>query len=458
MAAAQNALNANTLQNLQARNDSLDLADDFISGTPYVEYHNDKLKWDAKLGEKRVNGMSGIDICQGTAPGGRNYVGPNVAGAVQAVFNSASQSMYSLMVQKVKHNSALFSELAKQPFLNDAEYTYVYINHYMQAGASPEDIHKFNVGWDGTTFMNSIKKVSKSSQYEWRDHLVNMNHRVPPAMRKNPREIARKFASGNHKAISNMCMDRFDAMPATILFPANYPALLFPGGPAHPNAGQAHPQAGEVDMNAFVLAVNPRWEQLIASGVVHVNNVVTDVRHVEDGFLVGVTTPEGQHFEVGSSYSDSFSITDLVEYGYSATQVRNINRGSKFPRCFACGGLNHMAMKDGVYQCATPRDSVPKEVLFKIRYPAEVLQPRARGKGRGGRGRGRGRGAISEAVNAALEELLISAETDEVPPTEQPQQQESAKEEKQEEKATVQEEFSVEDFFFANAICDLGRG
>ena len=150
------------------------------------------------------------------------------------------------------------------------------------------------------------------------------------------------------------------------------------------------------------------------------------------------------------------SIYQLLEHGLSVDQIRTLNRRSRFPRCFGCGGVNHVARVEGRYVCPTPEGSVPNSVLFNIRYPIEVVQPPSgkgkggggKGRGRGGRafGRGNGRGNNANNVNdidAIAENLqaLLLVEDENV--TDQNQQDEN-----------VDTEYQVEDLFHTQIIDD----
>ena len=234
-----------------------------------MDWQSKNITLDAKLAEKRLGSMDGESICQGTAAGGANYVGPAVAQPIQNLFNSGSHSVYGLLMNKCAKSSALFATLSEPPYENNAEYAYGYINFVMQANPTPEDFQNWDDTWTSTAFKSCVH-VNEASQYKWFDYLVHLNMKQPLPMRKTNQEIARKWSHYNHPAITQKTMDMYENPPVGIIFPVNYPALLFAGGPAHPQAGVPHAQAGEFNMTAFVKSVDPRWQQLILSKSVHV--------------------------------------------------------------------------------------------------------------------------------------------------------------------------------------------
>ena len=402
----------NILQDLQRgagpHKEQLDLPPGYISGTPDLYWQKKLIIFDNKLSEKRIGSLDAKSVAQGIAPGGRNAGGGAVAGAVQAAFNSASQSVYGLIMGKTAPGTALFDILSKAPYLNDAEYTYAYINFAQQAAPTAEDIKKFEDTWTSTTFKTSIK-TNANSQYQWYDFLLNMNNQQPAAMQKTILEIADKWSHYNHPAINSKTMDIFEAAPAALMFPVNHPATLFPGGPAHPQAGNAHPQAGQWNMTAFVAMVDTRWKSLVREQVVHVPAASANLATWE------ASTDEDtqQLFKVGTSNDETISVYQLIENGFSVSQVQELNRKSLFPRCYGCGGVNHYAIdKNGKWQCLTERDSVSKSILLSIKYPSEVMQPRSgKGKGKGsgkGKGKGFGKGKGTTVTDSLYQMLLES--------------------------------------------------
>ena len=100
--AANAAVMQNLQQNISISKEQLDLPTNFISGTPSLDWAGQKLILDNKLAEKRMSNLDCKSVAQGVAPGGRNAGGAAVAGPVQAVFNSASQSVYGLLMGKTK--------------------------------------------------------------------------------------------------------------------------------------------------------------------------------------------------------------------------------------------------------------------------------------------------------------------------------------------------------------------
>lgn len=77
---------------------------------------------------------------------------------------------------------------------------------------------------------------------------------------------------------------------------------------------------------------------------------------------------------------------------------------------------------NGKFVCPTAEGSIPKDVLFGIRYPASVLAGGGKGGGRG-KGKGRGRGGRfggrrgNSAINAILEQHpVIDTPSPAVPP------------------------------------------
>ena len=408
---------ANILQDLQRGQgplkEQLDLPSLFISGTPDLYWSKYKILLDLKLSEKRIGSLDAKSVADGTAPGGRNAGGAAVAGAVQAAFNSASQSVYGLLMGKTAPGTAMFKLLSQPPYLNDAEYTYGYINFAQQAAPTAEDIKNFEDKWTSVAFKNAIKP-NANSQYQWLDHLITMNNEQPVIMQKTNLEVAKKWSHYNHSAINSKTMDIFEAAPAALMFPVNYPATLFPGGPAHPQAGNPHAQAGQWNMTAFVSLVDTRWKSLIREQVIHV-----PVANLMTWEASSSNEDVQQLFEVGTSNDEAISVYQLIENGFSVSQVQELNRKSLLPRCYGCGGVNHYAVdKSGKWQCLTERDSVSKTILLNIKYPSEVMQPRSgKGKGKGkGFGKGFGKGKFGKgkgtSVTDSLYQMLLEAQAE----------------------------------------------
>ena len=137
--AAAAAVISTLQQNARPLSDELGLPAEFISGVPCLDWQSKKITLDAKLAEKRLGSMDGKSICQGTAAGGANYVGPAVAQPIQNVFNSGSHSVYGLLMNTCAKSSALFAALSEPPYENNADYSYGYINFVMQTIPTPED-------------------------------------------------------------------------------------------------------------------------------------------------------------------------------------------------------------------------------------------------------------------------------------------------------------------------------
>ena len=361
-----------------------------ISGVPSLEWHKTKKVLDDLLSKKRVGGtLDAKSVAQGTAPGNPHAGGPAPAAGVIATFTTASLQTYGELKLMIPPSTSLHSTLETAPYMNDAVLSYALINHFMQLNPSPEDIAAYNTEFDSKSFANSVQLTS-TSVFNWKDHLVNFNESKPPIMRKTNNEVVRKFCHFIHPKLAGKAMDMYDNNPVALQYPAVYPANIVPGGPAHPNAGVAHPLAGQRNIDAYVLILNTRYLKLIETGDIVLPGPI-HVNHLFDDAPLG--TGIGRDDDVYLTVS----VYELLEYGYSVEQVRAINRRSKFPRCFGCGGVNHFAKKDGKYICLTPEGSVPSHVLFGIKYPVEVIQPpigKGRGKGKGGyKGKGKGKGS-----------------------------------------------------------------
>ena len=101
MAAANQNLQ-NVLQNQTTQqNDRLSF-NQTIDGIPRADWNmKDKMELDTSLAEKRYANLDAYSVAQGIAPGGQNAPGgPPAAGSI-AIYTSASQNTYGLLMQKV---------------------------------------------------------------------------------------------------------------------------------------------------------------------------------------------------------------------------------------------------------------------------------------------------------------------------------------------------------------------
>ena len=443
MANAANQQIQNILQNQTVqKNDGL-LFTEPINGIPIADWNTKKKPiLDQALAEKRYANLDALSVATGTAPGGPNAGGAPPAAPILATFTSASQNTYGLMLQKVAKDCSLYTELCKAPFVNNAPNTYAYINYRMQKTTNLESAEQnFKNQWEKATMLNSVQ-IRPDAVHKWKDFLVHLNQ-VPAVYRKTPDEVVKKFAFGCHPKIASKAMDMYEENAAIHQIPAVYPALIFPGGPVHPNAGAAMPNAGARDIEKYVTPLSARFEHLIEQGeIVLPNNV--DVHAVND---IDGDGGEVFHVEDDSTFLTE-SVYSLLAQGYTVAEIQHVNRVSRFPRCYNCGGLNHFAKKDGRFVCATPEGSIPKQVLFGIRYPNGVLTG-GKGKGKGGRGtqfgRGRGRGARSNPEVNAL--LTMPPEAEPTPPAPAAPSLSSSPDPTSEANANVVDEFDVEDLY-----------
>ena len=378
-----------------------------ITGIPTITWYKTRQIVLTKLGANRVGGtLDARSVATGAAAGNPHAAGAAPAAAIVAIFTAGSLQTYALLVEAIPSTTQLYIDLQQPPFFNDAVLTWAHIDWFMQKQPEPEDISAFHAEFDGLTFMNSIQ-LSRTAMHDWLNFLVDVNNEKPPGMRRTEVDVLRRFCYFIHPQIADKASDIFDNNAIAFQFPAVYPAVITPGSIyAHPQAGNAHPNAGQRDRNLIVKHLNVQWNKLIDRGAV----IIPPPVNVNQLSAMTNFTPENanhtQHFEgaspnTGANHEDPLTLTvsiyALLEHGFSVEQIRSINRRSKFPRCFGCGGVNHFAKKDGKWICPTPQNSVPQSILFNIQYPAEVIQPpsgKGKGKGRGGRfnGRGRGRG------------------------------------------------------------------
>ena len=410
----------------------------YISGIPCKEWFIDGEKiLNEGLAKKRVGGTHiAKDVALGQAAGNPHAGGAAPAAAILATHVTASQQTYGEIMYLVESTSNLYRILGQDPFVNDAVLTWAHIDHFMQLDPTAEDIAQYNTEFNSKTFLNSVA-LHTNSMFMWKDFLWNMNNEKPPAMRKTNEELMRKYTHFNHPLICSKAMDIFDDNPANLQFPAVYPATIVPGGPAHPNAGNAHPQAGQRDPDKYSPTLHQRWLKIIQlnPGLIPDNVQVAHQLFEEAPLDMGMN----QHQDLPLTVS----IYHLLEAGFSVEQVRSINRRSQFPRCFGCGGVNHLAKRDGTYICPTPEGSVPNSILFAIRYPMSVVQPPSgkgsnhfgKGKGKGikgigrgrhnsssSRGRGSGRGTHSVIDESTMNQLANSLREEEesTPPADVP--------------------------------------
>ena len=398
---AQNVQAAqNLIQNTSIKSDHGLQIPQYIDGIPKPDWTTvRKVLLDQMLSQKRFGPLDALTVANGTAAGGPAAAVGGAAAAVVAIYTAASPQVYGLLMQQVLPSSTLHNTLSNVPFTGDAFNTYSMINHIMQKTTHlDQEAVNFNAKWDKATFANSVA-LTKDGVYKWRDYLISLN-RVPAAYRKTENEIVRKFCHNIHPKLLDKAMDLYEANAAANRFPANYPANIFPGGPVHPNAGNPHPFAGQRNIEQYISQLAPRFDTLIEQGSISLPSDIS------------VAAVEHEH--ANAAFSEMFdmdelmlteSIYSLLEQGYSVQDVQNINRTSRFPRCYNCGGLNHFARKNGEPACSSPENSVPKQILFGIRYPMGAISSgKGKGKGRGkGFGRGRGRtGRANEWVNAAL--------------------------------------------------------
>ena len=412
MANAANTQLQNLLQNQTTqKTESLSFTEFVINGIPVADWNTKKKPiFDNALAEKRYANLDALNVANGTAPGGPNAGGAPPTAATIAVYQSASQNTYGLILQKVAKDCMLYKELCSPPFVNHAFNTYSYINYVMQRTENLDSAEQeFKQAWDKATMLNSVK-LDRNAIYAWKDYLVHLNQ-VPAVYQKTQDELVKKFTFQIHPKLSPKAMDMYEANLPANQFPGLYPATIFPGGPPHPNAGMAMPNAGARDISKYVAPLSARFEHLVDQGEILLqSNVDVMAAQDDDG-------ADDLLFQVeeDSSLVLTESIYSLLEQGYSAAEIQKFNRTSRFPRCFSCGGLNHFAKKDGRYVCATPEGSVPKQLLFGISYPTGALAW-GKGKGKGGRGYGRGRGGRGTRSNPDVNALLC------LPPEEEPRQ------------------------------------
>ena len=409
--AAANQQIRNILQNQNVQTQQSLSFTEPIDGIPRADWTTKHLPiLNAALAEKRYANLEGLSVAQGTAAGGPNAGGgPPAAGAL-AIYQSASQNVYGLLMQKVLKSSSLYNDLSEEPFVNNSFLTYSKINHTMQKTTNLEtEETNFKKAWDSATMVNSVP-LTADGLYKWRDYLVTLNQ-VPAAYKKTPDEMVKKFTFHCHPKLAAKAMDMYEAHEAVHRIPMVHPGTIFPGGPAHPNAGVAIPNAGQRDIAKYIGPLSARFDHLVEQReiVLQSNVDVLAAQDFEDGYDVDGADPFGGAFHVDYDLNLTESVYSLLEKGYTVAEVQHLNRTSRFPRCFNCGGLNHFARREGKFVCPTPEGSIPKQVLFGISYPMGVVsggkgKGKGKGKGAGGYGRGRGRGGYrdNDTVNAVL--------------------------------------------------------
>ena len=165
-------------------------------------------------------------------------------------------------MQKVLKSSSLYIILSQPPYLNDAHLTYLYINYTMQKTLNLEtEEAAFKNKWDQATMLNSVP-LTNNAVYKWKDFLVLLNQ-VPAAYQMSQDDLVKKFTFGIHPKLSGKAMDMYEANLVVNQIPAAYPALIFPGGPAHPNAGAFPPNAGQRDILQYVTPIAARFTHLV---------------------------------------------------------------------------------------------------------------------------------------------------------------------------------------------------
>ena len=396
-----------------------------INGVPTATWaQQEKPVITAACAEKRFNGLAGNELINGTAPGGPNAPGGPPGNAVITVYQSASASMYGLLMGKVDKNCSLYYELCAAPYLNDAFLTWSYICYKMTQTTNLDSARQiFIATWDKALMSNSVK-LTEDAVYKWKDYLVKLNQ-VPAAYSKTRDEVTKKLCDGMVKELSSKAIDLYDDNAVAMRIPAVYPANIYPGGPAHPNAGAAMVGAGQRDVELYAQALHFRFKHLIELGAIHLQTVdVNAAQDFDDGSGVWYEDPFEGAFHVEEDFLLTEGIYSMMDQGYTVAEIQHLNRVSKFPRCYNCGGLNHFAKKDGQHVCPTPEGSVPKQVLFGIQYPVGVLGGgKGRGKGKGkGKGKGYGRGGRGGSggygyrTNETINALLHTQPASTVPP------------------------------------------
>ena len=372
----------------------------------------------------------GKAIIDQAAPGGINHPGGAGNAAVQAEHTSRNMAGYHFIRSSLDPNSDIYRTFSALPFLNDGIACWTYLNGpsivYLAPDAAAANAHKKKVLTFTYQDLPSHKR-DKSQVLHFKQLVYNHNPKLHPNFIIPAADLLHTYVYGLHPEARVDAIRIYNSPALQVQHNCVFPALI----PAYmPNAGAVHPNAGTLSVDLFSKYLHREFNIKLDAEVFRLKgppaiNLASDSPGTSQDALADAS-PDMPNTDVASVRNDAFAnlshssdkfvyfswsdvdrskFTNHTDYVY-AVFARD---ASTLKTCKNCGGVNHLAYKDGKLVCPTSPGSVPIDILKQIKYPVGVSPWRfgpggkGKGKGRGRGGDGRGRGGLNLQVDGDAE-------------------------------------------------------
>ena len=417
MAAAQAQLQ-NAMEHISQQNEPSTLHDNRypqFDDTPTAQGILQLEAMDQKLTQKLLYQVD-CGRCAITQDDPGNPNGPNPGNAVQQGQHRDRDSQAKIIINSfVNASSMLYTIINNAPFVNSFQMR-AYISGPGVTYLPPTalETEEFDTRFRNLTYESVAKeKKTKDWIFSFGALVKSFNQYKHPAWNKTEAENIDQLVRGIHPSLKiiarKMIANNAFATQEGVMHPAVIAAHM-------PNGGQAHPQAGQRSFDLIVRWLDGEFKARIGTEVKLPLFRVPEVNMIH---------------QPSASDGGAGTLHTYYSWGEDAAYLISSGIGRRpFLSCKSCGGVNHKEgeyREDGTYErkCPTPENSVPPELLQKIRYPFGVTawrfgagkggkgKGKGIGKGRGGaRGRGRGVrfgnvGSTSGSINAVVDPMAL---------------------------------------------------
>jgi hypothetical protein len=350
------------------------------------------LQWLSSLSRGGSNLGANVERTDPGAGGGGNAT-------VQQQHADRNQAARQAVLSLIEPTSDLYRECSNAPFTDGADiWAYLPTRVYLRI-QDDEAQSKIREAQQWTVRDLPVDKQDEMQCLHFKAKILAYNPMRHPNMNITHQQKLTIFCNGLHpeaKIIAlQMKNNLAQAQANGCCFPAVYPV-------GHPQAGVAHPQANQLSLDALAMHVHRDFTTKLRAGIFRLKGQPGAAQLMTDndgddgpvtdlGGMASALPVPGQDAYVYASLHDAAvaNYSEIVSYAINILQ----RPSATLRTCKNCGGVNHFSHRDGVLICPTAENSVPVDLLRRIRYPFGITPWRFGGRGKGkGKGIGKGKG------------------------------------------------------------------